>query len=517
MKRTNSLISAYNQEARPTHYYSAGRISHTILWLILCTAACAALVYVSFFRPSLDSSDAKERIQAIESIGEDPSDQPVLAHIAMTDEDHDVRLAAVRKLADQALLAEIAVSGDDDVNFIATERLTVDRYLAQVAFDNKSPWSTRKYATERISDPALLAKIALSAPDWVVRCAAIRNSHLTDQTVLEQAATQESNGWALSAVAKKLANKELRDKLNKLFVDDKVELARNILALDNSAPVLRWFGECRDPFLNTLGRSLSKELFESDDLPEIPDGPNIRHLIARLKLASQDPIIQKKLPGIELRLTIEDRVVRYTMGDVLGEYVHLTLLQDGNELVAVTAKTDFPEVLSKNTRFVPAKIPEMKLFDSMFEHANFTEQELSELINSEITEVALAAVSRIAAPSRIRETARTGKYTIVRMAAVRRITDQDFLAKIALEDKDLRVRAAALKGISDQPLLAAVAHSRNSNDLRVYAVSKLTDRALLNEIIARLQNTNSTMEILYLQDIAKKRLQELDPPPGPNI
>ena len=111
----------------------------------------------------------------VESV-EGTSDQTTLARIAVANRKARVRCAAAAKLTDQALLAKIALEDNDiDVRRVAVERLTDQALLAEVAVHDKdrnevgveyfrsclAGW----LAVEKVTDRALLVKIAVEGAD----------------------------------------------------------------------------------------------------------------------------------------------------------------------------------------------------------------------------------------------------------------------------------------------------------------------------------------------------------------
>ncbi len=80
----------------------------------------------------------------------------LLAKIAVEDEDYDVRRAATWKLTDQALLAKVAVESKDDggVRWVAVEKLTDQALLAKIAVEDED-YDVRRAAVEKLTDLAV--------------------------------------------------------------------------------------------------------------------------------------------------------------------------------------------------------------------------------------------------------------------------------------------------------------------------------------------------------------------------
>ena len=176
------------------------------------------------------SNDSHIRLTAVERT----SDQAELARVAIEDTDHDVRLAAAKKLTDpaalgktateasdcyvrvsalkkitdQSLLAKVAIRDKDEfVRAAAVENLTDPAELARVVSESSGPKDgcthsvyARDEALKKITDQALLAKVAESDEDTHTRSAALMN--LTDPAGLARVALCDS--WIASDAYGKL-------------------------------------------------------------------------------------------------------------------------------------------------------------------------------------------------------------------------------------------------------------------------------------------------------------------------
>ena len=121
------------------------------------------------------------------------TDQTVLAEIAKNDNDFTVREAAVKNhnLTDQTVLAGIAQSDDyASVGSAAVGKLTDQTVLANIVkYCDDSV--RRSVAVEKLTDQALLATIARNDSDYLVRKAAAGNPNLIDRTVLAEIAKND--------------------------------------------------------------------------------------------------------------------------------------------------------------------------------------------------------------------------------------------------------------------------------------------------------------------------------------
>jgi hypothetical protein len=120
---------------------------------------------LDFFRPQWQHSQPAERAAAVRGIVNDD----LLAQIAKTDKDKDVRVAAVRMLKSQTVLVAVARGDSSDaVRKAAVERLTEQALIVQIAKDDVNP-SVRSHAVERLTDQAALLEIAWNDPSEGVR------------------------------------------------------------------------------------------------------------------------------------------------------------------------------------------------------------------------------------------------------------------------------------------------------------------------------------------------------------
>ena len=297
----------------------------------------------------------------------------------------------VRKLTDQALLAKIAVeSRDADVRRAAVRKLTDQALLAKIAVEDTDHPDVRITAIEKLTDHALLAKIAIKDEDSSVRSAAIEK--LTDQALLADLAVEDTDLDVRSTAVSKLTDQALLAKIA-VEAEDPVIRAEAIAELDESNPAMRRLA-------GNLG-ALTSDTGES---------------IARIRLAIQEPRIRNRLPQIVFTPRVGPRSQAYTGGTMEGESVTFVLSQAGETLVEKNWKTAFPGATLR-LGFLPAGVHAEDLLAELLHRAVFTQDDLAELSSSEIPEV--------------------------RDAAVWNLTDQALLAKITVEDKVPAVRQAA--------------------------------------------------------------------------
>jgi hypothetical protein len=154
----------------------------------------------------------------------------VLGEVAKQDSEYGVRLAAVRKLTDQAVLADIAKKDRDaDVRGAAVEKLTDQALLGDIA-KKDSDVNVRRIAAGKVTDQGLLAEIARIDRAEDVRFAAAEK--LTDQAlaqaVLAEVAKTASNSWLRKAAVEKLTDQALLAEVAKKDSDSLDYLAADV-------------------------------------------------------------------------------------------------------------------------------------------------------------------------------------------------------------------------------------------------------------------------------------------------
>jgi len=163
------------------------------------------------------------------------TDQAMLAEIAKnTGEDSEVRQDAIRKLANQSLILDLARNEKNEyVRKAAVERLPAGHPLRQVVLateaevqsladqtiladiaENAHDYDARKAAAEKLSDqdPRPLAKLAKNeSEDVSIRLIAIKK--LNDQTLLAEIVLSDTHNEVRVAAVKKLKDQSLLAKL----------------------------------------------------------------------------------------------------------------------------------------------------------------------------------------------------------------------------------------------------------------------------------------------------------------
>ncbi len=144
---------------------------------------------------------------------------------------YEDRMDAVKKVHDQALLAEIAINENYPIVEIAIAKLTDQSMIATVALHGKS-YNARYYAIEKLTNQTVLANIAIDfAEDSKLRMNALKR--LTDQTLLAKACQEVTVGPGEAEIAiSKLTDQALLAEVAFKARDENIKL-NAIVALDD--------------------------------------------------------------------------------------------------------------------------------------------------------------------------------------------------------------------------------------------------------------------------------------------
>jgi len=138
---------------------------------------------------ALAALDQMEYVEEELDVVKKMTHQARLAEIAVRNYSHEVRLAAVKNLSEQALLAKVAIQAGDSGVGLPDPSMFYD----SAGLPGKIPVQTRDSdvrmgALWKITAPALLAKLAVEAGDSSVRLGAV--SMLTDRALLAKVAAE---------------------------------------------------------------------------------------------------------------------------------------------------------------------------------------------------------------------------------------------------------------------------------------------------------------------------------------
>ena len=341
--------------------------------------------------------------------------------------------AAVEKLTDQALLAKIAVEDTNaDVRYLAVKKLTDQAVLAKIAVKDREPY-VRRAAVQNLTDQAALAKVAVEDKEWRIRDSAVEK--LTDQALLAKIAVEATEASVRPAAVRNLTDQAL---LAKIAVNDKDSDVREAAVEKLTDQALLAKIAVVDKDRSVRAKAIAA-MVQSNPALKLHAGnlgvssSDLLESTARIRLAIQEPRIRNRLPRIVFTPRVSPESQRYHaavgVGEMRGESVSFVLRQAGGTLAEINWRSDFPQEMPFNGPLVPLGLGGNDLgLQVAYVHG---EDLLAQLLrNGLFTQDDLAELSSSDIPE-------------VRVGAVRNLTDQALLAKIAVQDKTPEVCRAA--------------------------------------------------------------------------
>jgi hypothetical protein len=178
-----------------------------------------------------------------------------------------------------------------------------------------------------------------------------------------------------------------------------------------------------------------------------------RSSIVRINLAIEEPRIKLRLPGLVCIAEVTAIWRGYgepggpAFHNVRGEKIVIKLQLAGSVVAEASWSTDFPQNLFPTVIFLPATVSSEDLFLKLL-YSVFTPEDLTELAQSKILEIRIAAVERLTDQSVLSKIATADSEWRPRLSAVSKLTDERVLAKIATEDRSWSVRKAAAERLA---------------------------------------------------------------------
>ncbi len=326
------------------------------------------------------------------------TDQALLAKIAIENKNLSIRWAAVKKLTDQELLAKIAIEDKESIiRKAAVEQLSDQTLLAKIAFED---WDVLRAAVEQPTDQSLRSQIFFD--DLDISEAAFKK--MTDQTLLAKIAVEGKNPRFREDAIKKLTDQAL---LAEIAVEDKDPSFREdaVRRLTDQDELAKIAVESKDPIIRSIAiASIDQSKTALKRLADLSNGIppfNTGKSIARIKLAIQERSIQNRFPGVVFAARISSTYRSYGYGKgaatISGEQVSFVLSQAGKTLASRDWNTIFPgAITSRNIGFIYAEVRGEELLVELLRNPKFMQDDLAELVSSEISELRLAAKRRLA-------------------------------------------------------------------------------------------------------------------------
>ncbi len=277
------------------------------------------------FRPRHRHSKAAVRRQAIDDV----QTNDILVELARGDEDLEVRLKAVRRLAegrDQGRLKEVALHGQHlDARLKAIASLEDQRVVADVLKERKNP-EVMMACFERIDDQGLLTEIAKD-PAYNVTARRIAINMFADQELLLELLRSLRAPLLRKTAIDQIRDEELRASLLAAEKDegpDAEERMDRILAIYDPEIVAEFLGAFRDSpsAVRGLGIILARGGDPADRAEEILRRI-LRHARPEMRLEAAEqllPHVPEILPELENLATNDpDPMVRDELGTLVNK------------------------------------------------------------------------------------------------------------------------------------------------------------------------------------------------------
>jgi hypothetical protein len=465
---------------------------------------------------AIESKDSDARDDAVRRL----TDQTLLAKIAVEGCDTSIRCNAVTGLIDRAVLAKIAVEDkavevrkaanhalsvidaindkDGNVRLAAVKNLRSQGLLARVAVEDKDA-KVRRAATQNLANKALLANIAAEDKDVEVRCSAI--GQLTDQALLTKLAVQGSDPDVRLAALENLGDKALDAKMD-------AELTAGV---DNVG---------QDVMERFLPQALLARIAVEDRIARVRNGA-VAYVTDRALLT-------------KIAISDSDNDVCYTaveslnnQADCAGLAVQAMLVRVATE--ARDGRTRYAAIYHLTDSVVLARIAVADKDDRVRQAAigNLADQALLAKLAIEDRGFGVreAAVKRLTNQVLLAKIAAEAKDIPIRIHAMERLTDHALLAKI-LKSPPLGNNIATSGKLDSYFLLRRWAEHDSQAGIRLAAVRRITDERFLANlleketsaavrsfIIATLQNTDSMAHVAltaYHEADRKRAVKQLD-------
>jgi hypothetical protein len=436
------------------------------------------------------------------------TDPAALADLALHHDQWQVSAAALQRVTDPAVLAKAAGPGRPDANQkAAMERITdlaalaelahnVNGYIVEsanarrlalieqlgqqcgggnrqacesllaLALTSDRDWDgVGQAAVSKISNPAMLAKVAVLDCKEHPRTKEAAVRKITDQAILARVAA-ESGCHASHAAIERLTDQAL---LAKYALGDGIDAARAaVRALTDQAVLARAAGRSRyDEVRAEAAAKLTDpvvlaKVAETDSALEVRSAAfaNLREqdaLAVLSKTLSHWVAVQKRSNPVELMRTAK------TDSTWIMRLAALDMITDQRALTEVATGADYKDVRLAAT----ARLPQSAL---------------ARLIAGERWDPREAAAVWLTDQAVLAKVAAHNSDTEARLAAIANLTDQTALAEIAMRDEDARLREAAAARLTDQAALAKVAAHDSDQDVQWAAIANLTDQTALAEV-----------------------------------
>jgi hypothetical protein len=362
-----------------------------------------------------------------------------------------VACEAVRKISNEALLAQIAASNEPfPVRVAAIERISDQSTLFNIA--QTAPANTvgtgGKQAVMRLSDSKSLVALATGAVNNDVRIAAIDRLEPEDQLTLVDIARGAHDSQIREAAVKRLTVQSER-------ISDHATLV-NIAQMT-------WD--------RAVGAAIVKRLSDSKSLVAVATGAvdSSVGMAAMDRLQPEDQLelveIARGANGAEIGIAAVNRLTdQALLADLAQNCTNFSVLK--RTIDRLTDPTIVSRIaISASSKYVREHALSYVTDQSVLARIALDDKELC---------VRVAASERVDNPGLLAELAAKSNDPGVRTRAVAKIEDQELLAQIATHDSAPQVRLAALGQLAHKETLRRIATSDDNEEVRFAALNRLS-------------------------------------------
>ncbi len=384
--------------------------------------------FLDLFRPKWKNSDASIRIKAVQEL----NDEAILAQLALSDEDNLVRCHAIEKIVDRNILTQIvstylfgivsetAAKRIKDLikaRLLAVKEITDQDSLIKIVLGDED-FNVRRIAVEKIKDPEALIKIALGDEDSSVR--RIATKKITDQDTLIKIALGDGDWHVRKEAAEKITS---QDALIKIALEDDYNSIREVAIekLENQNILTRIAIE---NFNEEIALLATKKINIQSSFSKIA-------LQAETNLAREfaaslvtDELVKGKLALLNSNYSTQEQIIQ----TIFDEFILAQIIQTSVQL-------------TKNLKHAKEHSP----INGAYYKCKHQESELIEKVKN-LTDI-----------NELSEIAQNHILINVRIEAVLKINDQDILTQIAKNEIVYEVRVSAIKKLTNLYTLSAIA------------------------------------------------------------
>lgn len=437
------------------------------------------------------------RITAVEML----ENQNVLVDIARNERNRNIRLAAVRKITNEQVLEDLAEHDtEESICRAAVSGLTNQYVLERIAKDTSKSVSIRGKAVEGIRNNAILADFAKNYLVMEIAQTALNRIDSWDKNVFSDVAHNASSYSIRIMAHKKMGTEKSSAALSDIMnndPDDKNRLNAAISLSDQNV-IARFLRDHSNTELrNRALKYITDQRVLFDFIISTKENSGDRFTTALCALEKiSDQLVLKDIVANSLNIwrqalnKLKDQgLLVELLNDESKEYLHYDVLK---KLTDQDLLADIASNHYNESISIDAveRISRPEILDFLF--TNLKSDKVRERV-----------VSKLVNQDILSAIVNSSYGNSLRIAAMRKLTNQNVLVHIAQHDKDFEIRAAAVNKLEDINVLFDIAKKDNANPVREAAIQKITDQKMLKDIA---QNEDDCIVL----DLVIRRLNDVE-------